>query len=63
MIGNIVESVMGQRFSDVSGILERYLPYLAAGHEMYFDKKEWAGRLAPSMNVELGKIELRGTKK
>ncbi len=59
MIGNIVNGVIGQRMSGISGILERYLPYLAAGQNLYFDKGELAGKLAPSMNLALGRIKLK----
>ena len=46
--------------SDIAGItnmLGQLLQVLAAGHDIYFDNKEWAGRLAPAINTELGRIQ------
>lgn len=46
--------------SDIAGItnmLGQLLQVLAAGHDIYFDNKEWAGRLAPAINAELGRIQ------
>lgn len=46
--------------SDIAGItnmLGQLLQVMAAGHDIYFDNKEWAGKLAPAINTELGRIQ------
>lgn len=44
----------------IVSILAQYLPYLAAGKNLYFDKGEWAGVLAPEMNTALNEIAAKG---
>ena len=46
--------------SDIAGItnmLGQLLQVLSAGQDIYFDNKEWAGKLAPAINTELGRIQ------
>ena len=46
--------------SDIAGItnmLGQLLQAMTAGHDIYFDNKEWAGKLAPAINTELGRIQ------
>ena len=46
--------------SDIAGItnmLGQLLQVMTAGHDIYFDNKEWAGKLAPAINTELGRIQ------
>lgn len=47
-------------YAEVLQLLSQYLPYLEAGKELYFDKGEWAGILAPRMNVALNQIAAKG---
>ena len=46
--------------SDLAGLLETYLPYLAAGTQMVLDSGALVGGIAPDMNVALGTIAIRG---
>ena len=46
--------------SNVVGLLETYLPYLAAGNTMVMDSGALVGSIAPDMNVALGTIAIRG---
>ena len=46
--------------SDLAGLLETYLPYLAAGTQMVMDSGALVGSLAPDMNVALGTVSIRG---
>lgn len=44
---------------DVIGLLQTYLPYLAAGTQMVLDSGALVGGIAPDMNTALGTIALR----
>ena len=44
---------------DVIGLLQTYLPYLAAGTQMVLDSGALVGGIAPDMNSALGTISLR----
>ena len=44
---------------DVIGLLQTYLPYLAAGTQMVLDSGALVGGIAPDMNTALGTISLR----
>ena len=46
--------------SDISSLLETYLPYLAAGNQLVLDSGALVGGIAPDMNVALGTIAIRG---
>lgn len=46
--------------SDLAGLLETYLPYLAAGNQLVLDSGALVGGIAPDMNVALGTIAIRG---
>ena len=46
--------------SDLAGLLETYLPYLAAGTQLFMNTGEFVGAIAPDMNVALGTIAIRG---
>ena len=43
--------------ASITNVLGQLLQVLSAGQEIYFDNKEWAGRLAPAINTELGRIQ------
>ena len=45
--------------SDLAGLLETYLPYLAMGTQMVLDSGALVGGIAPDMNTALGTISLR----
>lgn len=45
---------------DVIGLLQTYLPYLAAGTQMVLDSGALVGGIAPDMNMALGTIAMRG---
>lgn len=45
--------------SDLAGLLETYLPYLAAGTQMVLDSGALVGGIAPDMNTALGTISIR----
>lgn len=45
---------------DLAGLLETYLPYLAAGNQLVLDSGALVGGIAPDMNVALGTIAIRG---
>ena len=45
--------------SDLAGLLETYLPYLAAGTQLVMDSGALVGSIAPDMDVALGTISLR----
>lgn len=40
----------------ITGMLARLIQVMSAGQEIYFDNREWAGKLAPAINTELGRI-------
>lgn len=40
----------------ITGMLAQLIQVMSAGQEIYFDNREWAGKLAPAINNELGKI-------
>lgn len=40
----------------ITGMLAQLIQVMSAGQEIYFDNREWAGKLAPAINTELGKI-------
>ncbi|MBR5312954.1 MAG: hypothetical protein IKU40_08750 [Clostridia bacterium] len=46
--------------SGVVGLLETYLPYLAAGNTIVMDSGALVGSIAPDMNSALGQIAIRG---
>ena len=46
--------------TDVVGLLETYLPYLAAGTSLVMDSGALVGSIAPDMNAALGSIAIRG---
>ena len=46
--------------SDVLGLLETYLPYLASGNTIVMDSGALVGSIAPDMNAALGTIAIRG---
>lgn len=50
-------------FDGVLAVLNQYLPYLAQGTELRLDTGTLVGATAPSMNVALGKISLRESKR
>jgi len=54
----MVQPLTGQ--SDIAGLLETYLPYLAAGTQMVMDSGALVGSIAPDMNTALGTIAIRG---
>ena len=37
-------------------MLAQLIQVMSAGQEIYFDNREWAGKLAPAINTELGRI-------
>lgn len=43
-------------FAGIMGMLTQLIQVMSAGQEIYFDNREWAGKLAPAINTELGKI-------
>lgn len=45
--------------SDLAGLLETYLPYLAAGTQLVLDSGALVGGIAPDMNAALGTISIR----
>ena len=45
--------------NELTGLLETYLPYLAAGTQMVLDSGALVGGIAPDMNTALGTISLR----
>lgn len=45
---------------DLAGLLETYLPYLAAGTQLVMDSGALVGEIAPDMNTALGTIAIRG---
>ena len=46
--------------SDISALLETYLPYLAAGNQLVLDSGALVGGIAPDMNAALGTLAIRG---
>ena len=40
----------------ITGMLAQLIQVMSAGQEIYFDNGEWAGKLAPAINNELGRI-------
>jgi len=49
--------------TNVIGLLETYLPYLAAGNTIVMDSGALVGSIAPDMNTALGTIAIRGAKR
>ena len=49
--------------TNVIGLLETYLPYLAAGNTIVMDSGALVGSIAPDMNTALGTIAIRGGKR
>ena len=45
--------------SDLAGLLETYLPYLAAGTQLVMDSGALVGSIAPDMDAALGTISIR----
>ena len=54
----MVQPLTGQ--SNLEGLLETYLPYLAAGTQLVMDSGALVGSIAPDMNTALGTIAIRG---
>ena len=50
----------GSHEGGVVGLLETYLPYLAAGTSLVMDSGALVGSIAPDMNAALGTIAIRG---
>ena len=46
--------------NNLEGLLETYLPYLAAGTQLVLDSGALVGGIAPDMNVALGTLAIRG---
>ena len=46
--------------TDLVGLLETYLPYLASGNTLVMDSGALVGSIAPDMNAALGSIAIRG---
>ena len=40
----------------ITGMLTQLIQVMSAGQDIYFDNREWAGKLAPAINNELGRI-------
>ena len=49
--------------SDLAGLLETYLPYLAAGTQLVMDSGALVGSIAPDMNTALGTLAIRGSRR
>ena len=43
-------------FAGITGMLTQLIQVMSAGQDIYFDNREWAGKLAPAINNELGRI-------
>ena len=43
-------------FAGIMGMLTQLIQVMKAGHDIYFDDREWAGKLTPAIDTELGKI-------
>lgn len=43
-------------FDGIMGMLTQLIQVMKAGHDIYFDDREWAGKLTPAIDTELGKI-------
>ena len=54
----MVQPLTGQ--GDIAGLLETYLPFLAAGTQLVMDSGALVGSIAPEMNTALGTISIRG---
>lgn len=46
----------GNMMAALYGLLAQYLPQISANKDIYFNDGTWAGRLAPAVNEELGRI-------
>ena len=49
--------------NDLAGLLETYLPYLAAGTNLVMDSGALVGSIAPDMNTALGTLAIRGSRR
>lgn len=58
--GRAMVQPLGNSGSDISALLETYLPYLAAGNQLVLDSGALVGGIAPDMNVALGTLAIRG---
>ena len=58
--GEAMVQPLGNGGSDISALLETYLPYLAAGNQLVLDSGALVGGIAPDMNVALGTLAIRG---
>lgn len=58
--GRAMVQPLGNGGSDISALLETYLPYLAAGNQLVLDSGALVGGIAPDMNVALGTLAIRG---
>ena len=45
--------------SEMLDMMNKYLPYLAAGRKLVLDTGEFVGAIAPSMDMEMRKLQLR----
>lgn len=49
--------------SELQGLLETYLPYLAAGNKLFMETGQFVGCIAPDMNTALGTLSIRGNRR
>lgn len=61
--GQAMVQPLGNGGSDISALLETYLPYLAAGNQLVLDSGALVGGIAPDMNVALGTLATRGSRR
>ncbi len=43
-------------FAGITGMMAQLIELMNTGMDIYFDDREWAGKLAPTINTELGRI-------
>ena len=43
-------------FAGITGMMAQLIELMSTGMDIYFDDREWAGKLAPTINTELGRI-------
>lgn len=61
--GQAMVQPLGNGGADISALLETYLPYLAAGSQLVLDSGALVGGIAPDMNVALGTLATRGSRR
>lgn len=61
--GQAMVQPLGNGGADISALLETYLPYLAAGSQLILDSGALVGGIAPDMNVALGTLATRGSRR